>query len=520
MTTTRSRPTLMVAIILVVLIMGVALLMTFAGSTPAKFTTREVWSAPIPNMQSMKIIDLTGDRQNDLFAQNDNTFEVLDANGKVLQEQQFDTPLATTMGDVTGDGVEDVVVFAPLEGQARVIVYSQNERLWSTPIESISNPARVAVVRFPERTLIVAGDDRGLLVALDTQGHEVWRDQLSSGDAIRGLDDVTLNGKTYLAAANHDGHVALYDAQGNTVWTYSTGVLRRLRSYDLNGDGVSEILLGGDTGQLIVLNGADGKVVWNKSLGQAVTEIREAEINGEPSAREFVAGGKNGGVWAFSRDGQELWSSNVDDKVTEIAGIDIDRDGAEEVIIGDESGGVNLFAGKTGERFGLGTQPSGIMRIDAEKLGDSRYVAVADGREVRVLAVEKESAPIFYSPLIVGVILSAAVLIVAWVIMQLPQKPAQRLALEDQSAEGLQSQRRMLYENIADVERMKQSGEMPPDAYEARLRELRAELSANEAALKKAGVKIEAVTFKCPNCGGALPLGVDKCSYCGQVVIA
>ena len=101
----------------------------------------------------------------------------------------------------------------------------------------------------------------------------------------------------------------------------------------------------------------------------------------------------------------------------------------------------------------------------------------------------------------------------------MPEKPAEKIAIEDQSSEGLLAQRRMLHENIADVERMKQSGEMPPEAYLARLKELRAELADNEAALKKAGVKIQAETMKCPNCGGTLPLGIDKCDYCGEIVI-
>lgn len=519
MNTSRSRTTLTVAVILVVLIMGVALLMTFSGSTPAKFTTRQIWSASMPNMQSMKIIDLTGDQQNDLFAQNETTIKVFDAAGKVLQEKQFDTPLATSMGDVTGDGVEDVAVFARVSGQPTVLVFSQNEQLWATPVGDVRQPARAAVIRFPDRTLVIAGDDNGALVAFTAQGQEAWRAQLSSGDAIRGLDNVVINGKTYLAAANHDGAVALYDEAGKPVWTYNTGVLRRLRAYDLNGDGNSEILLGGDAGQLIVLDAATGKVLWERPLGQAITEIREAELNGEPSAREFVVGGKKGGVWAFTQAGQELWSANVDSKVNEIAALDVDKDGAAEVIIGDDGGGVHLFAGRSGERFDLGAHSSAIMRIDAEKLGDGRRAVVADGSGIEVAALEKETAPFFYSPLVIGVVLSAAILIAAWFIMQLPQKPAQRVTVEDQSAEGLQAQRRMLYENIADVERMKQAGEMPPEAYEARLKELRAELSANEAALKKTGVKLEAVTFKCPNCGAALPLGVDKCSYCGQVVI-
>jgi len=27
-------------------------------------------------------------------------------------------------------------------------------------------------------------------------------------------------------------------------------------------------------------------------------------------------------------------------------------------------------------------------------------------------------------------------------------------------------------------------------------------------------------TFKCPNCGGTLELGMDKCEYCGQVILS
>jgi hypothetical protein len=92
------------------------------------------------------------------------------------------------------------------------------------------------------------------------------------------------------------------------------------------------------------------------------------------------------------------------------------------------------------------------------------------------------------------VLLSAAILVAAWFIASLPEKPAEKIAIEDQSDEGLLAQRRMLHENIADVERMRQSGEMPPEAYLARLKELRAEQADNEAALKKAGVKIRAET--------------------------
>ena len=126
------------------------------------------------------------------------------------------------------------------------------------------------------------------------------------------------------------------------------------------------------------------------------------EADGNPSSREFVAGGKEGGVWAFASDGTELWSNNVADKVNEIAALDIDKDGADETIIGDDSGSVVLFAGKTGDRYDLSGRPSAVMRIDAEKLGDGRKAVIADTSGVHVFAIEKENAPFFYSPLIVG----------------------------------------------------------------------------------------------------------------------
>ena len=72
----RAKSTWIVAGVLVALIMGVALLMTFTGgAAAAKFTTREIWSQAMPNMQSMKIIDLSGDGQNDLFMQNEIQFQ-------------------------------------------------------------------------------------------------------------------------------------------------------------------------------------------------------------------------------------------------------------------------------------------------------------------------------------------------------------------------------------------------------------------------------------------------------------
>ncbi len=360
-----------------------------------------------------------------------------------------------------------------------------------------------------------------MLVALGPDGSERWRGYLGGADTIRGLDDALIGGQTFLAAASHSGEMSLISSQGKTVWDYSMrGGIRRLRAYDLNGDGTSEVLLGGENGGLVILDAASGSEKFNHPLGQAVSEIREAEVDGDPSSREFVAGGKDGGVWAFSLDGRQLWARNVSDKVTEIAGVDLNDDGAEEVIIGDEGGDVGLYSGAQGEYFPLLTSGSLINRIDIGRLGPGRQMVVADGSQVRRVTLVHSTAPALrFTPLAAGLAISAAILVVAWLIVTNPPKPALRVAIEDQRPESLQAQRRMLKESIADVERLRSAGEMTSDAYLARLKDLRGQLAGNEAALKRLGVSLAAETFACPHCGGTLPIGLDRCDYCGQTVL-
>lgn len=62
-----------------------------------------------------------------------------------------------------------------------------------------------------------------------------------------------------------------------------------------------------------------------------------------------------------------------------------------------------------------------------------------------------------------------------------------KLSLQDKSRESLEAERRMLKEHIADVERLRKSGEMSGEAYLARLKRLRGDLAENEAAFKAAG---------------------------------
>jgi WD40 repeat protein len=507
-----------VALVLSCLVMAVAAVFAFSGAVTAeKFGATSAWSKSYSAAESMKVIDFTGDGQDELFVQNTSDITVYDGNGAVMWNFPYSSP-KTTLGDVDGDGVEDIIVYYVGTGMSVDVITKDDQKTIGSGLD-IGFPARVALIRFADGPQIILGDSSGNLLALDLNGKPLWKSTLGSSE-VRGMDDAKIKGETYAAIATNDGHLAVYDAKGDQVWYQSQEQLRRLRAFDLNGDGNSEIITGGEYGAFFIYSAADGSTLFNKSLGQAVSEVREVELDGDPSSREIVAGGKDGGVWAFSNTGKQLWSSSLSDKVTEISGIDINGDGKEEAVIGADSGEVAIFSG-SGSRNNLSTHSTGITRIDIGKLGGQRYVVIADGNQVDVNKVNFNSIPGFqYTPLVVGVIISGIMLVIAAILASIPKKPEMKVSFQNTSRESLEAQRRMLKESIADVERLRKSGEVTGDAYLARLKRLRGDLAENEAAFKAQGYPIKVETIQCPNCGGTLELGMDKCEYCGQVLLS
>ncbi len=508
-----------VALILVCLVMAVSGVFAFSGTVRAeKFGSDVAWSQPYSAAESMNVLNVLGDNQDELFIQNTTNVSVYDGNGAALFSQDYQYP-KTTLGDINADGMEDIVVFylGDLGYAVDTIIGGETSTL--TQGLNIGLPARVAIIRFPSGSQIVLGDTSGRLLALSLDGQPLWESSLGSNE-LRGMDDARISGQIHLAAATNDGSLAVYDSGGNQVWSTSQEQLRRMRAFDLNADGNSEVITGGEYGAFFIYSAADGSMVSNDSLGQAISEVREVELNGDPSSREIVVGGKDGGVWAFSNMGNQLWSGSLSDKVNEISGIDINGDGAEEAVIGAESGEVAVFSGN-GTRNNLTTHSTPITRIDVGQLGAERYVIIADGDEVQVHKANFNSIPGFqYTPLIVGVLVSAVILVIAAILSSIPKKPELKVSFQDKSKDSLEAERRMLKESIADVERLRKSGEVTGDAYLARLKRLRGELADNETAFKAAGLQIKVETIQCPNCGGILELGMDKCEYCGQVLLS
>jgi len=100
-----------VAFVLICLVMAVSAVFAFSGAVTAeKFGGSVTWSQPYDTAESMKVINLMGDDQDELFIQNTSNVTIFDGNGKNLLSQNYQYP-KTTLGDVDGDNKEDIVVF-------------------------------------------------------------------------------------------------------------------------------------------------------------------------------------------------------------------------------------------------------------------------------------------------------------------------------------------------------------------------------------------------------------------------
>jgi hypothetical protein len=519
----RAVITIILAFLMVLVVMAIAVLMTLGNTVKAeKVITDNTWTESITNPLYLKLIDLTGDGQKDLFVQTDSAFYVYDVETRqVLFEHVYDMPFQFTFRDMDGDQVEDVITYS-MEDYATLMFFSGGEMIASYPIEEVMIPARVAVLPSDGEQILIMGDDFGNLAGVSTTGDVLWTDNLGGGTIV-GMGDAETGRDIVIVVAVEDGEVAAFSAAGEQVWRYrASEPLRHLRSYDPDGDGVGEIFLGGDVGKLFVISAADGSELLVKPAGQEVTRIGEAELDGDPTSREIYYGGKDGGVWAMQLDGTQLWTGYVTEKVTAVENFDVNDDGIDEVFIGDRNGTVRMFLSPDGNGQNVASMSGQVMRFDTGKIGDFRQLLAVGGGTMNALTISVlSSSSVFrFAPLLIGGIIALVIIGAAWFISTLPAKPATKVTFSDQSVEALKSRRRMLRESVADVERLKRSGEIQTDAYLARLKELRGQLAETETGLRKSGESIQVETFTCPHCGGTLPLGRDKCDYCGQVVIS
>lgn len=521
--------TIVLAVVLMVIVMTVSVILFFTGAAAReKWGFQEVWTTSFSEAESMKIIDLTGDKVKDVFLQSPSEVAILDVRGQRIWSATYQAP-ATTMGDFNGDGTDDfVVIHWPAGESVTATAYTgQGQELWTRALPNFGEPSRATSVDLEGDKVreIVAGDMNGHLACLSSQGEILWEYDLPNPTSnpddsyVRGLDDVPLAGTTAVAAANYAGQIVLLDGQGQTLWEAKLPErLRRLRTYDLDGDGRSEVMLGGEYGSVWALSSNNGERLWSQAIGQRVQEIRDVEVDGDPATTEVAVGGKEGSLVVYGHQGQKLMGASPGGEVSEIAPVDLDDDGRNEILAGNDEGKLAIYdhQGNSLQSKIFGGE---ITRLDAGKLTDEDQFVVAAGGEVSLLQTELTKAPFWYNTLVAGFIACLSIAAGAWAVTNIAPAPKLQYSAEDMTIEGLRAKRKMYLESLHELKEAHQVGEVPAESYLARSRELREQVAQAEAEMMRLGASIKPEMMKCPNCGGSIELGSDKCEYCGQTVI-
>ena len=151
----------------------------------------------------------------------------------------------------------------------------------------------------------------GKVFSVEAQsGAEMWTITLGSANAgfIKVLDDLDSNGSPEFTLSGPQSVFRVDPKTQNILWSHSPGA-SYIRGVDMlsdvNGDGKKDIVVGMQTpGNVIVLNGATGGVIFTYSFGSTVAYRADRvsalnSIDGN-STTEFMAGCRDGKLICFS----------------------------------------------------------------------------------------------------------------------------------------------------------------------------------------------------------------------------
>jgi outer membrane protein assembly factor BamB len=330
------------------------------------------------------------------------------------------------VADFTGDAQEEIAVAAEdVPPAAPVSIQVVDQSLDPvTPnvglLESLENPASVAIVPYGGRHHVVAADFRGCLASLvdnDLAWEYCFPDSKVGGDphAVRHLLPVAAGGGLLLAG-RATGEVDGIDAGGKPAWTFRLGEpLQTLAVARLDG-GAEIAFAGGDKGRYAVLDAATGTLRGSGTLPGMLMVARPATRAGrtviaaaglaEPSIRSH-----SGFVAVVDDQGKKLAVTPVDGQVMELAAADFDGDGSDELVA--VTGAYRLLVLRRGGAVLIEetiASPSGTKLAVVPDAAGPR-LAVGDGPNLQVRRMVRVDGPWWYAPRALGGVASGVLLL-------------------------------------------------------------------------------------------------------------
>ncbi len=228
--------------------------------------------------------------------------------------------------------------------------------VWSSgPTGGGASGATIADIDGDGRLEVVFGGADGFVYCLDDHGNVKWKTLVSLASPAASVPftpqvaDLDQTGRDSIVVVTNDPSVVRLNRTGAVVWRYNASALLFTGGtlVDVNGDGVRDVLVGGNMRQVIAVDGQTGALLATQyAVGGAGFWPTIADLDGSGSP-EVVFAGYDKNVHAYSLSGTQLWANApAGTSVLEngVGFADLDGNGVKELVSADFGNNGDVFA--------------------------------------------------------------------------------------------------------------------------------------------------------------------------------